>query len=222
MKIPTKEVYFVEGRLLSLDFFRGLTMFLLIAEFTHLFSYMVDPEGYGDIATSDDLYSLFEVGDVRADLFRTHTPFPGDRWTLKYPGRLGKLPKREYNVPVLRLSEMHLIRAEAILNGATVSGVTALDDLNVIRTNRGLAAAVAVDLDELYDERRRELCFEGNELWDLSRTGRSLVRVDFTGVTNQNVPWVQGGTALDNYLWALPIPQVEVDANENMEQNVGY
>lgn len=30
-------------RLLSLDFFRGLTMFLLIAEFTHLFVYMVDP-----------------------------------------------------------------------------------------------------------------------------------------------------------------------------------
>ena len=32
------------GRLLSLDFYRGLTMFLLIAEFSHLFSYMVSPE----------------------------------------------------------------------------------------------------------------------------------------------------------------------------------
>jgi predicted acyltransferase len=32
-----------EERLLSLDFFRGLTMFLLIAEFTHLFGYLVDP-----------------------------------------------------------------------------------------------------------------------------------------------------------------------------------
>ena len=31
------------GRLLSLDFYRGLTMFLLIAEFSHLFSYMVSP-----------------------------------------------------------------------------------------------------------------------------------------------------------------------------------
>jgi len=30
-------------RILSLDFFRGFTMFLLIAEFTHLFSYMMDP-----------------------------------------------------------------------------------------------------------------------------------------------------------------------------------
>lgn len=33
-----------EGRLLSLDFFRGFTMFLLIAEGTHLFSHLVDPQ----------------------------------------------------------------------------------------------------------------------------------------------------------------------------------
>ena len=31
-------------RLLSLDFYRGLTMFLLIAEFAHIFRYMVSPE----------------------------------------------------------------------------------------------------------------------------------------------------------------------------------
>ncbi len=32
------------NRLLSLDFYRGLTMFLLIAEFSHLFTYMVSPK----------------------------------------------------------------------------------------------------------------------------------------------------------------------------------
>jgi len=31
-------------RLLSLDFYRGLTMFLLIAEFSHLFSFLVMPQ----------------------------------------------------------------------------------------------------------------------------------------------------------------------------------
>jgi predicted acyltransferase len=31
-------------RLMSLDFYRGITMFLLIAEFTHLFGYLVAPE----------------------------------------------------------------------------------------------------------------------------------------------------------------------------------
>ena len=36
-------------RLLSLDFFRGFTMFLLIAEFTHIFSYLTDPSLEGTI-----------------------------------------------------------------------------------------------------------------------------------------------------------------------------
>ncbi len=42
-----KEPYVPEGRLLSLDFFRGATMFLLIGEFTSLFSYLTHstPEG---------------------------------------------------------------------------------------------------------------------------------------------------------------------------------
>lgn len=36
-------------RLLSLDFYRGLTMFLLIAEFSHLFSYLVSDELSGTV-----------------------------------------------------------------------------------------------------------------------------------------------------------------------------
>jgi len=39
-------------RLLSLDFFRGLTMFLLIAEFTHLFSTLTSPSMEGTIIYS--------------------------------------------------------------------------------------------------------------------------------------------------------------------------
>lgn len=38
-----------EGRLLSLDFFRGFTMFLLIAEGTHIFSLLLDPALEGTI-----------------------------------------------------------------------------------------------------------------------------------------------------------------------------
>jgi len=183
-------------------------------------SYMVDPSGYGDIATSNDLLNLYEAGDVRADLFLEPEEYPGEFWTLKYPGRMGKEPKREYNVPVLRLSEMYLIRAEAALNGA--SGYSPLDDYNAIRTNRGLTDAATVTLTDIYQERRRELCFEGNELFDLARTQRDLIRTHYDGVENQNVPFIEGGSALDNYLWAMPIPQAEIDANVNMEQNPGY
>jgi starch-binding outer membrane protein, SusD/RagB family len=185
-------------------------------------SYMMDPNGYGDVAASNDVRDLYEPGDVRANLFLQPTKYPGEYWSLKYPGRLGKTPKREYNTPVLRLAEMYLIRSEAILNGASTSGVTALSDFNAIRTKRGLVAATTVDLTEIYKERRRELCFEGNEVFDLARTQRSLVRIDYTGLVNQNITFVAGGSPDANYLWAMPIPQGEVDANVNMVQNPGY
>jgi len=185
-------------------------------------SYMMDPEGYGDCAASNDVRNLYEAGDVRAALFKQPSKYPGEYWSLKYPGRLGKTPRREYNTPVLRLAEMYLIRAEAILNGASESGITALADFNAIRTHRGLTAAATVDLTEIYKERRRELCFEGNELFDLARTQRSLVRTDFTGLINKDIAFVVGGSAETNYLWAMPIPQTEKDANVNMVQNPGY
>ena len=44
-----KQLRLISQRLLSLDFYRGLTMFLLIAEFSHLFATMVAPELEGTI-----------------------------------------------------------------------------------------------------------------------------------------------------------------------------
>ena len=184
-------------------------------------SYMMDPDGYGDCAASTDVINLYEAGDVRADLFLQPAKWPGEYWSLKYPGRLGRTPHREFNFPVLRLAEMYLIRAEATLNGAT-SGVAALTDYNAIRTHRGLTAVGSVNLADIYAERRRELCFEGNELFDLARTQRSLVRVDYTGLSNKDITFTAGGTATVNFRWAMPIPQAEIDANVNCEQNPGY
>ncbi len=39
----------MENRLQSLDFFRGLTMFLLIGESTHLYAHLLDPAFRGTI-----------------------------------------------------------------------------------------------------------------------------------------------------------------------------
>lgn len=41
-----------QDRLLSLDFFRGLTMFLLIAEFAHIFPYLIVPELDGSVLSA--------------------------------------------------------------------------------------------------------------------------------------------------------------------------
>ncbi len=176
-------------------------------------SYIMSPDGYGDIGASRDVYSLFENQDIRKQLFTSHPDHPDALWSLKYPGKNGNL--REDNIPVLRLSEMYLIRAEAILNGANINGVAAVDDYNALRGPRGLDAVTSVLLSDIYDERRRELCFEGHQLFDLARTKRSLTRTDFDGTVNKDVPFP------DNK-WAMPIIQDEIDANENCIQNEGY
>jgi hypothetical protein len=171
--------------------------------------YIYYPEGYGDVCATDDLLSLFETGDVRAKLFQNNSSYPTYSWPAKYPGKS--------HIPVLRLSEMYLIRAEATLNGA--SGYDALKDYNSIRTNRGLDTAKSVNLQNIYNERRRELCFEGNQLWDLSRTKRGLDRddneINITETGNIDIDFPE-------YRWAMPLPLNEVTVNENLEQNEGY
>ncbi len=176
-------------------------------------SYIMSPDGYGDIGASHDVYDLYEDIDIRKQLFRTTDQYPNSLWSLKYPGKEGDL--REDNIPVLRLGEMYLIRAEALLNGATISRASALKDYNALRVPLGLDEATTVTLNDIYDERRRELCFEGHRLFDLARTKRSLVRTDYDGSVNKDVPF-------PDYKWAMPIPQGELDANENCIQNEGY
>lgn len=88
-----------QERLLSLDFFRGLTMLLLIADFTHLFSYMTDPELEGTIIHSIGMqfhhhpwnglrfwdliqpYFMFIVGVAIPFSFRNRT-IRGDSYSL--------------------------------------------------------------------------------------------------------------------------------------------
>lgn len=175
--------------------------------------YMYSPTGYGDVCASQDLLDLLasESGDVRANLFLEGPSNAGYFWTTKYPGKNGD--RRQNNIPVLRLSEMYLIRAEARLN----TGGDALADLNMIRTNRGLNAAVTITADDIFNERRKELCFEGHIFFDYARLNKSLVREDEDGriTENKDVPF-------PSYLWAMPIPIGEMEANPNMVQNDNY
>ncbi len=177
--------------------------------------YIYEPTGYGDVCAANNLLNLFDPLDVRGLMYKTDPQYAGYFWPNKYPGKAGNV--RTNNIPVIRLSEMYLIRAEAILNGATVGGVTALDDYNEIRTNRGLTEAGAVTLNDIYLERRLELCFEGNLMWDLSRTGRGLDRENEDGKISGDVD-----IPFPDYRWALPIPTVEMQANDNMVQNPEY
>ncbi len=179
---------------------------------THL-CYITDMNGSADICATSDVAELYEEGDVRATLFTKHE---SDYFCTKYSGKAGADP-RESNVPIIRLSEMYLNRAEAIANGASVSGVTVAQDLMAITSKRGASEPKGTSAADVRLERRKELVFEGHIVYDLARSKTGLVRNDYDGGNAEvkNIPF-------PSYRWAMPIPKREMDANPNMVQNEGY
>ncbi len=169
------------------------------------------PEGSGDVCATKDLVNLYEDGDVRGELFSENE---GEYFTTKYAGKEGSGIPKENNIIILRLSEMYLNRAEALYNGATVSGVSAASDLAAIAAKRG-TTAVSPSATSIFTERRKELAFEGHIVYDYARTKTSLVRTDYDGINNKDIEF-------PSYKWAMPIPKRELDANPNMVQNDGY
>ena len=166
-------------------------------------------DGSGDVCATKDLVDMYEATDVRLNLFQKNE---NDNLILKYAGKAGSVP-RETNIPILRLSEMYLNRAEAISKGASISGASARGDLEAIASKRG---ATVPGTFNVLDERRKELMFEGHIVYDLARTQTALKRTDFDGTVNKDIP------AAPDYRWAMPIPKREMDANPNMTQNPGY
>lgn len=125
-------------------------------------------------------------------------------------------PIEEYSM-VMRLAEQYLIRAEARTHKGDLAG--ALQDIDTIRERAGLPLLSETNpeigqqelLDEIIEERRKELFTEWGHRWfDLKRTGRAD---EVLG--NQNPLW----EASD--IW-YPIPSEERIRNPNLSQNEGY
>mgnify|MGYP002128267682 FL=1 len=139
--------------------------------------------------------ALYETGDARKAYFELSG---GNYYTKKHLDRFG-------DVPVVRLSEMYLTRAEANQRNSTVVGATPLSDVNAIRTRAGLPALTAVTLADILKERKLELAFEGQFLPDAKRTQTAV-----------------GTLAWNSPKLILPIPQREIDVNKQLVQNEGY
>jgi SusD family. len=169
--------------------------------------------GYGDCGASQDLKDLYEGKDVRSLLV---SPDADGRalFTMKYFGK-GLSSIDANNTIVLRLSEMYLNRAEALINGASIPGVTAAKDLEVISSNRNATVQPATK-NGVYTERAKELAWEGHLWFDLARTKRDMTRKDVSGTQ------VPSSLAAGDYRWAMPIPDREFTVNPNLEQNDGY
>ena len=176
---------------------------------------MYTANGYGDYLPARDLLDLIDPNDIRMGMFVVDPKLVG----IYAAHRVNKwpTPQQTDNVPVIRLSEVYLNRAEAHARLGNTGPAQA--DLNTIR-QRGLSTAPDVTatgqalIDEIHIERRIELGYEGHRIHDLMRNKQDIDRVDVTG----DVAFM----AYPCQYCILPIPEWEMDANPNIAQNAGY
>lgn len=123
------------------------------------------------------------------------------------------------DVAALRLAEVYLMAAEAILQGGGGSQAEAVKYVNYIR-ERAFGAAYtpwsSVSMSELQDERCRELYSENSRRTDLIRWNLWC-----TGYTWEWKGGIQSGMNLPEYTKSYPIPS-GVMSTTNLQQQTGY
>ena len=184
-----------------------------------------------------------EMQDIDQRWSYINTDEPGEKngvplyYISKFSGQDG-LPTLSSPV-MLRLAEVYLNRAEAFAKQTNVAG--AVDDLNTIRENRLIADDLTPYLynasdysastitDAVLKERRIELAFEGQRVFDLLRNNKELDRVywgfhldNYNGVPDSEEPdKSEAGAIIDftpnTYLY--PIPDGEINTNKLCVQN---
>lgn len=154
--------------------------------------------GRGDAHINATFSASFEPSDQR-------------RVQLMYVGRRSRTHSAKWltygqNIPVIRLAEMYLTRAECNTRLVSAVGDTPLNDINKIRQRAGASLFLVVPtVDQILTERAFELCYEGSRIHDLKRTKRST-----------------GTFAYNSDKLVFPIPEREVRANPELLQNDGY
>ena len=116
--------------------------------------------------------------------------------------------------PLMRYADVLLMAAECEARGASCNGLAAF---NQVRERAGLNPVFALNLDDILDERARELYQECWRRSDLIRFGK------FT--SGYNWQWkgeTQDGRDVDGHRTLFPIPDSDRLANSNLKQNPGY
>ncbi len=187
--------------------------------------------GWGFNTPSPDLVNAYEPGDLRKaatilvsgstlwDGFVTSNTLPNPYYNYKaYVSRTAESyfdrGQSNKNLRICRYGEILLIKAEVEneLNDTTASKIA----LNQIRQRAGLGSINAISKanmrNSIYKERRVEMAFEHDRMFDLRRTGRAAAVLQALGK-----PYISPKHDL------FPIPQKQIDLSGNkIIQNFGY
>jgi len=170
--------------------------------------------GVGNSGTpSDDLFLIFEPGDLRKDVtvargftdkngvFMAISGSVGAKtFTKKYMTPVVRGGDSKANWKVIRYGDVLLMLAEALNENNKTS--EALLELNEIRNRAGLEGYTGLTQTEtrekIYLERRLELSFEGHRWFDLVRTGRAFNTLEPLGMKDYMT------------LFPIPLDQIQI------------
>jgi|AntAceMinimDraft_5_1070358.scaffolds.fasta_scaffold16542_2 hypothetical protein len=131
------------------------------------------------------------------------------KYEYTFNGESGNERLANWDIPIFRLADVYLMRAEAKLRKGDAGG--ALADVNLLRDKRGAATLGNIDLDGMLDERGFEF------YWEMQR------RVDQIRFGKWESAWTAKPASTDNSRRIYPIPQTAIDAFDGlMDQNEGY
>jgi hypothetical protein len=124
------------------------------------------------------------------------------------------------NFIVMRLTDVMMMKAECIINGATGGTMTEVKDIvNKVRARAGVPAVTSVDLPFLMEERRREFVGEGLRWNDLVREGMAVTTMN-NWIASDAVTNV--GQVIPAFV-IYPVPSAEMLTAPGLyTQNPGY
>ncbi|OMP79972.1 RagB/SusD family nutrient uptake outer membrane protein [[Flexibacter] sp. ATCC 35208] len=185
----------------------------------------------GDQPADSTLYQLFASFDTRRDVtFFTqmynaatgkYVQFGAARFAKFIDYSISPLTNQSIsgiNYPVIRYADVLLMQAE-VLNEINGPGADAYAAINQVRarakiSNLTAGLSQAAFRDSVFHERRKEFIQEGNRWFDLSRRGGTYL------YDALRVYPAKTGAALKDTLY--PIPQSEIDINNELTQNPGW
>ncbi|MBC8084304.1 MAG: RagB/SusD family nutrient uptake outer membrane protein [Hymenobacter sp.] len=136
----------------------------------------------------------------------------GTRNIKYFPDKASTSRDQGNDMVLLRYADVLLMKAEARLRGGQdPDNATPRDLVNQIRSRAQVPALTTVDLNTLFEERSREMAWEGWRRNDLIRFGK------------WEAGWGQGlKTNAETYRRIFPIPTTELTLNTQLKQNAGY
>ncbi|WP_217605516.1 RagB/SusD family nutrient uptake outer membrane protein [Chitinophaga sp. GbtcB8] len=184
------------------------------------------PQAFGDYSGNADKRAMFGLGSLEiSDVLNFNAGLGVTKFNnVNSDGSTPYSPNGvlvSVDFPLFRLAEMYLIYIEAVKRNGGGSEATALEYFNRLRARayeNDNGKVTSFSLEDVFNERQRELYWEGFRRTDLVRFNR------FTS-GSYLWPWkagVAGGAGADAHYNVFPIPSSEIISNTNLVQNANY